>query len=101
MRKIALNTVQCYAPTNDKDEEVKDHFYNRLQTILDNLKEKDMTVLTGDFNAKIGADNRGYEEVMGRYGIGEMNENGEMFAELCASNRLVIGGQCLPTQKNS
>ena len=99
MRKIALNIVQCYAPTNDKDEEVKDHFCNRLQTILDKLKEKDMTVLMGDFNAKIGADNRGYEEVMGRYGIGEMNENGEMFADLCASNRLVIGVSVFPHRR--
>ena len=30
-----------------------------------------------DFNAKLGSDNRGYEEIMGQYGLGEMNENGE------------------------
>ena len=34
----------------------------------------------GDLNAKIGTENNGYEEVMG---VGEMNENGERFAELC------------------
>ena len=99
MRKIALNIVQSYAPTNDKDEEVKDQFYNRLQSILYKLKEKDMTILMRDLNTKIGADNHGYEEVMGRHGLCEMNENGEMFADLCASNRLVIGDSVFPHRR--
>ncbi|KAK7115707.1 hypothetical protein V1264_001528 [Littorina saxatilis] len=29
----------------------------------------------GDLNAKIGSDNRGYEEIMGQQGLGEMNDN--------------------------
>ena len=29
---------------------------------------------------------------MGRHGIGQMNKNGEKFAELCAINKFVIGG---------
>ena len=39
----------------------------------------------GDFNAKIGSNNRGYEEVMGIHGIGEMNENGEMQIFACST----------------
>ena len=46
----------------------------------------------GYFNAKIGSNNTGYEEVMGIHGLGEMNENGEMFADYCALNNMVIGG---------
>ena len=46
----------------------------------------------GDLNAKIGADNTGYEQVMGKHGLGRMNENGEQFAEFFAQNNLVIGG---------
>ena len=33
-----------------------------------------MTILTGDFNAKIGTDNTGYEGTMGTHGLGQMNE---------------------------
>ena len=64
MEKIQLNIIQCYAPTNDNDEGTKEDFYNKLQTVLDEMKEKDVTILMGDFNAKIGSNNRGYEEVM-------------------------------------
>ncbi len=95
MEEIKVNIIQCYAPTNDKDEGTKD-FYNELQTVLDKMKEKDVTILMGDFNAKIGSNNRGYEEVMGTHGFGETNENGEMFADLCSFNRLIIGGSVFP-----
>ena len=35
---IKLNIIQCYSPTNDKDEETKEDFYNKLQTLCDKLK---------------------------------------------------------------
>ena len=40
-----------------------------------------MAILIGDLNAKLGSDNSGYEEVMGRQGLGKINENGEMLAD--------------------
>ena len=53
----------------------------------------------GDLNVKMGGDNKGYELVMGNHGLGEMNENGELFADLCANNDLVIGGSIFPHKK--
>ena len=64
--------------------------------MCDKLKEKDMTILMGDLNAKIGSYNSGYEEVMGRQGLGKMNENGEMLADFCAFNNMIIGGSVFP-----
>ena len=66
---IKLNVIQCYAPTNDTEDEKKEDFYQHLQTVLDRVEKKDMTILMGDFNAKIGRDNTGYEDVMGKQGL--------------------------------
>ena len=94
--KIDLNIVQCYAPTNDAEEDKKEQFYSQLQTELNKFRDKDMCILMGDLNAKIGEKNTGYERNMGRHGLGRMNENGEMLADLCAFNNLVIGGSIFP-----
>ena len=46
-----------------------------------------------DFNANVGYNNTRYEQIMGRHGIGQMNENGERFAELCVNNKYVTEGR--------
>ena len=51
-----------------------------------------MTILMGDLKAKIGSDNSGYEEVRGRQGLGKMNENREILADLCVLNNMIITG---------
>ena len=63
-----MNVIQCYSPTNDSDGEDKEQFHNQLQNICrERYAEKDVTLLIGDINAKIGAGNTGYEEVMGTH----------------------------------
>ncbi len=42
---------------------------------------------------KVGVDNTGREEVMGKHGAkAEINENGERWADFCQKNELIIGG---------
>ncbi|XP_078685571.1 uncharacterized protein LOC144918578 [Branchiostoma floridae x Branchiostoma belcheri] len=72
---INLHVIQCYAPTNDAEEEKKDAFYQQLQAVLDRRRNKDITILMGDLNAKIGSDNTGHEEVMGKEGLDPDIEN--------------------------
>lgn len=96
---MRMNVMQCYAPTNGKSEEVKDEFYNQLQGILSRLSHQDVNILMGDFNAKIGSDSTGYDEVMERHWRGEMDENGEPFADARALINMVIGGSVFPHKR--
>ena len=72
--RINIDVIQCYAPTNDSDEQDKEEFYSRLLTIIQDRPERNIIIVMRDLNAKIGSDNRGYEEAMGQQGLGEMND---------------------------
>ena len=98
-RHINLNIVQVYAPTNEAEDEDKEDFYNRLQSILTKLPNKDINIVMGDLNAKVGEDNRNYEQVMGKHGLGAVNDNRDRLLACCVYNKLAIGGTVFPHKK--
>ena len=67
-----MDLIQCYATTNDSNDQDEEEFYSRLLTIIQDRPERNVIIVMSDFNAKIGSDNRSYEEIMG-----QMNDNGE------------------------
>ena len=72
-----LTLIQTYAPTNNAMDEKKDEFYHQLQDTISSCNRHDMIVVMGDLNAKLGNNNSNREEVMGKFGVGVMNDNGE------------------------
>ena len=95
-RQNNLTLFQCYAPTNDSEDHLKDSFYLRLQAEIEQVPKQYLIIIMGDLNAKVGADNSGSDRVMGRHGSGIINENGEGLVEFCTTNNLVIGGTLFP-----
>ena len=76
-RQTNVTIVQCYAPTKDSDNVDKEGFYEQLQATFDGAHRKDMLLVMGDLNAKVGSENVNYERVMGREGCGVQNDNGD------------------------
>lgn len=87
--------MYSYVPTNDAVDEEKNTFHDQLQTVYNTTQKRDVVVILGDFNAKVGSDNsEGETVVVMRHGLGTRNEKyyGQTFPDFCISNYLVIGG---------
>ena len=58
LRAVPFNVtiVQVYAPMSDHDENEIEELYDHLQNIIDQTPKKDILVVQGDWNAKVGKD---------------------------------------------
>ena len=96
-KKIKLKIIVGYAPINDASDEDKDNYYDQLEHICNkNKSSKELVMLIGDFNAKVGSENEGIECNMGKEGMGTKNENGDRLIDFCVRQDFVIGGTVFP-----
>ncbi|CAG5117123.1 unnamed protein product, partial [Candidula unifasciata] len=91
-----LTVIQCYAPTNEAEDEDKETFYRRLQEVVDKVPAHDILCIMGDLIAKVGNNNLNRELSMENQGCGTINDKGERLSDFCTANRLVIGGTLFP-----
>ena len=82
--------VSIYAPTMTNEEHVKSEFYHQLQSVINETPITDKILLLGDFNARVGRDYNTWKKIIGRYGVDNLNSNGELLLSFCAENQLVI-----------
>lgn len=82
--------LSVYAPTLPSDTETNDTFYQLLDGALRRIPKTDKILLLGDFNARVGQDDRIWKGVLGRHGIGQTNSNGMRLLTLCSEHDLTI-----------
>ena len=63
-------------------DEDKDEFYQQLSYLVSSISAGHNIALLGDFNARTGADADSWTSVLGRFGVGKINENGQRLLEL-------------------
>ena len=84
-----ITVIQVYAPITDAKEAEADQFYEDLKDFLELTPKRDVLVIIGNWNAKVG----GSQEIPGvtvKFGLGEQNEAGQRLTEFCQENELVI-----------
>ena len=75
-----LTILQCYLPTNEAEDDDKDHWYEELQAAVRKVPVHDVLLVMGDMNARVGSDNTNFERCMGNHGCGIMNDNGRVLS---------------------
>ena len=86
-----ITLIQIYAPTTAADEEEIENFYNSLQIVMDKISSKDITIIMGDFNAKVGTERTDEEKyIVGPHSLGIRNEAGDRLITFCTENDLVV-----------
>ena len=82
--------LSCYAPTLQATDEDKDSFYDLIDAEVQRAPPSDKLILLGDFNARVGMDHAAWEGVIGRHGLGKMNNNGLRLLSFCSQNQLIV-----------
>ena len=63
-----ITVIQVYAPTSNAEETEVERFYEDLQDLLELTPKKDVLLIIGDWNAKVGSQET--PGVTGKFGLG-------------------------------
>ncbi|KAJ1160520.1 hypothetical protein NDU88_001022 [Pleurodeles waltl] len=82
--------INAYAPTMTSPEEIKDKFYEDLESLIASVTKEDRLVILGDFNTRVCVDYQTWEGVIGRNCVGKSNSNGHLLLKTCVAHDLLI-----------
>lgn len=88
---VSCPSFAAYAPTNvPGNEEETEAFYQSLQSVVEQVPARDMLLIMGDLNARVGNDTTAWRGTLGRFGLAEQKENGVKLLDFCALDGLVV-----------
>ena len=101
--KKQATLVSVYAPTMTNPDDIKDKFYEDLDSIITSTPNSDKLIILGDFNARVGRDHHSWKGVLGVHGIGNCNSNGLLLLRTCTEHELLLTNTIfqLPTRKKT
>jgi exonuclease III len=88
--KFKVTLLNVHAPTETKEDGIKDAFYAEIEQILNSLPATDVKVILGDFNAQLGKENC-FRSVAGMHSLHDFsNDNGCRVANFAMANGMVV-----------
>jgi exonuclease III len=86
-----LFVVSAYAPTDCSSDLVKDQFYHNLHNLLRKAHKRDVVILAGDLNARVGRLSPSEKHLGGHHGLDSVrNDNGDRLLSLCSDHQLFL-----------
>lgn len=94
-----ISLINVHAPTEDKEDEEKDEFYDELERAYDSCPRSDIKIVIGDLNAKIGREDI-YLPHIGKYSLhNNTNSNGHRAVTFAAAKNMIVGSTCFLHKK--
>jgi exonuclease III len=88
--------LNVHAPTKDKDDVIKDNFYEELQQVFEQFLKYSMKILMGDFNAKVGREDI-FKPIICNESLHEANnDNGVRAVNFATSKNLIVKSTTFP-----
>jgi endonuclease/exonuclease/phosphatase family metal-dependent hydrolase len=82
--------LTVHAPTEDKDDDIKDSFYEELEQVFDQFPRYHMKILLGDFNANVGREDI-FKPIIGNESLPvASNDNGVRVVNFATSKNLIV-----------
>ena len=77
-------------PPSEKTPSIRQDFYDKLYNLLHNISNRAILYLAEGFNAKTGSGHITHPEIVGKYGKGQTNSNGELILDIAQKYNLAI-----------
>ncbi|KAL4083725.1 hypothetical protein QTP88_029041 [Uroleucon formosanum] len=95
-QKLDLIILNCYAPTENADDEEKNSFYDTLERTFDSLPKNSIKLIVGDLNAQVDRQTS-FGETIGKESWHAItNDNGHKIVDFCSSKDLIISSTYFP-----
>ena len=76
--------------TSEENPELREDFYETIESIIDKTPKRDVIILAGNFNTKTGSGWNDFKDNMGKYGKGLINISGRRLLEMRKNKNLYI-----------
>ncbi|GFR92330.1 craniofacial development protein 2-like [Elysia marginata] len=96
-----ITAIQVYAPTSDHEDDEVEKFYEDLDNSIAKVPKKDILIVHGNRNAKVGPDAfLQWAGTAGRFGHGTTNERGLRLLEFAKSHSLTLANTLHPHKRS-